>query len=118
MDDTRVWEFERRLWKGDPNEYRANIDPSCVMAVPAEPFLLRGEQAIEAMTRTPRWTEVTFANQQISRPQEGLIVLGYQVRATRQESMYEAFCTSTYRRLGHEDWRVVQHQQTLKPKVG
>jgi hypothetical protein len=28
------------------------------------------------------------------------------------DETYEAHCTSTYRRLSHEEWRVVQHQQT------
>jgi hypothetical protein len=49
----------------------------------------------------------------VSRPEEGLIVIAYEARASRGDEHYRAFCTSTYRRRGHEDWEVVQHQQTL-----
>ena len=31
---------------------------------------------------------------------------------------YVAWCTSTYRRLEHEVWKVVQHQQTVPPVAG
>ena len=52
------------------------------------------------------------------RPQEGLIVVAYQAEAFRDdEKAYQAYCTSTYRRVAHEKWKVVQHQQTLPPTV-
>ena len=39
-------------------------------------------------------------------------MIAYHAKATREAETYEAHCTSTYRRLEHEVWRVVQHQQT------
>lgn len=40
-------------------------------------------------------------------------MVAYNVRAEREGvSPYEAHCTSTYRRLAHDEWRVIQHQQT------
>ena len=40
-------------------------------------------------------------------------VRGPGAEAEREGSQpYVAHCTSTYRRLGHEEWTVVQHQQT------
>lgn len=117
MDDDRVWALEAALWKGDPERYRSSIDEQSVMAVPAAPYLLQGAQAIEAMVKTPRWAEVTFTQRHVTRPQEGLVVVGYKVRADRPEGdAYEAYCTSTYRRVAHEEWRVVQHQQTIAPE--
>ena len=113
MDDDRVWAFERSLWTGDAEQYRTLIDEECVMVVPTPPFVLQGNDAIEAVADTPRWSEVDFADGRIIRPQEGLIVIGYTARASRGEGTeYEAYCTSTYRRLAHEEWRVIQHQQT------
>ena len=54
----------------------------------------------------------------VARPQDGLIVVAYKAHAERDGSPpYQAYCTSTYRRLEHEDWRVVQHQQTV-PLIG
>ena len=65
------------------------------------------------MAETPRWSEVEFSEQQIVRPQEGLIVLAYHAKATRENGeAYEAHCSSTLRRVGHDEWQVVQHQQT------
>ena len=61
---------------------------------------------------TPRWEQVSLTERQVARPQEGLIVIGYHVAAHRGDEHYEAHCTSVIRRLEHEVWRVVQHQQT------
>lgn len=113
MEDDRIWAFEKSLWTGDAEHYHELIDDECVMVVPTEPFVLTAQEAIAAVSETPRWTEVTFAAQQVMRPQEGLIVIGYHARASREDGKaYEAYCTSTLRRLSHEEWRVVQHQQT------
>lgn len=113
MEDTRVWEFEKSLWTGDADHYRASIDADCLMVVPAEPFIVGGTEAIETVADTPRWTEVKMTGGRIARPQEGLIVVAYTAHARREEGEgYVAHCTSTYRRLEHEEWRVVQHQQT------
>jgi hypothetical protein len=114
MDDDRVWNFETSLWTCDAEHYRQSIDSTCVMVLPEEPYVMTGAQAIDAVSATPRWTKVELTHRCVSRPQEGLIVVAYQAHAERDGvSPYQAYCTSTYRRLGHEDWRVVQHQQTV-----
>lgn len=113
MDDERVWSFEESLWTGDADHYRELVDDECLMVLPQPPFVMGGRQAIEAVAHTPRWTRVALTERQVSRPQEGLIVVAYKVQAEREGvSPYEAHCTSTYRRLEHEVWRVIQHQQT------
>ncbi len=113
MDDNRVWGFEESLWTGDAEQYRALIDDECVMVLPEHPFVLTGTQAIEAVANTPRWSKVQFSEQQIMRPQEGLIAIAYKAEASRDDSTgYTAYCTTTMRRLEHDEWRVVQHQQT------
>ncbi|MES2420384.1 MAG: hypothetical protein V4595_03700 [Pseudomonadota bacterium] len=49
---------------------------------------------------TPRWSDMTFDEQQIRRPQERFIAIAYQVEATRDGSTgYTAYCTTTMRRL-------------------
>lgn len=114
MDDDRVWNFEKALWTGDAEHYRACIDDSCLMALPAEPFLFDGAAAIRAVQETPRWSDVEISDGSIARPQEALIVINYHARASRDGGApYEAYCTSTLRRLEHEEWRVIQHQQTV-----
>jgi len=113
MDDARIWGSEESLWIGSAEQYRASIDDECLMVVPAPPFVMSGQQAIEAVTNTPRWSKVELSERQVARPQEGLIVIAYKARAEREGSaLYEAYCTSTYRRLSHDNWRVIQHQQT------
>lgn len=112
MDDARVWHFEKGLWTGDAEHYQALIDEACLMVLPTPPFVFRGETAVSAVSTTPRWTEVAFVEQQIARPEEGLIVVAYHIDAHRGDDRYAAHCTSTYRRRGHDDWQVVQHQQT------
>jgi hypothetical protein len=110
--DNRVWSFEKSLWTCDADHYRELVDDECLMVLPQPPFVLSGAQAIEAVASTPRWSDIEISDERISRPQEGLIVIAYQARASRDGETYEAHCTSTYRRLEHEVWRVVQHQQT------
>ena len=113
MEDQRVWAFEEGLWTGDADHYRETVDDACVMVLPTTPYVLSGADAIKAVADTPRWSSVEISQGQIMRPQEGLIVIAYHAKAKRDGAPgYEAYCTSTYRRLEHEKWRVVQHQQT------
>ena len=112
MEDLRVWAFEESLWTGDADHYRESIDESALMVVPQPPYVLESEAAVDAVSQTPRWEQVTFRDGRIVRPQEGLIVIAYGVEATKGDERYIAHCTSTYRRLEHDVWKVVQHQQT------
>ena len=113
MDDNRVWAFEESLWTGDADQYATLIDAESVMVLPQPPFVLGGEQAIAAVSDTPRWTSVAFSEKRIVRPQEGLIAIAYLAEAQRDGATgYVAYCTTTMRRVEHEVWRVVQHQQT------
>jgi hypothetical protein len=118
MEDQRVWAFEESLWTADADHYRESIDESALMVVPQPPYVLESEAAVEAVSQTPRWDAVRFSDQRIVRPQEGLIVVAYKVEASKGnaggggDETYVAHCTSTYRRIEHERWTVVQHQQT------
>lgn len=113
MDDARVWGSETGLWTGDEENYRKTIDAECLMVVPVPPFVFKGEAAVKAVSDTPRWDKVVFSAQEVSRVQEGLIVIAYMAHAERAGvAPYEAHCTTTYRMIEHGVWRVVQHQQT------
>jgi hypothetical protein len=113
MDDERVWAFEESLWTADADHYRASIDDACLMVLPTPPYVMSSEQSIEAVSSTPRWSHVELTERQVARPQEGMIVVAYRAEAGREDAdRYVAHCTSTYRRIAHEQWRVVQHQQT------
>lgn len=117
MNDDRILQFERDLWVGDGDVYRERVSPDVVMVVPAEPFLLRGQQAIDAVEHTPRWEEVEITDLSVDRAQEGLIVIGYRADASRGEERFTAYCTSTYQRIGEHQWHVIQHQQTVPAAV-
>ena len=112
MDDQRIWSFEQSLWTEGRENYQEKVDEQVLMVLPQPPFVYAGQQAIDAVSNTPVWNEVDFSEQQVMRPQEGLIVIAYRARASRGEESYEAHCTTTLRWLAHEVWRVVQHQQT------
>jgi hypothetical protein len=115
MDDDRVWNFEESLWTGDAQHYRELVDDECLMVLLVPPFVFGGSEAIEAVAATPRWTSASFSEQRISRPEEGLIVVAYHIEVSREDEKFAAYCTSTYRRRAHDDWQVVQHQQSLPP---
>ena len=118
MEDARIWEMEEKLWHGGEDVYQALVDDEVVMALPAEPFIFSRQQAIDAVKNTPRWEDVRFSDQKVSRPEEGLIVIGYHVEARRGGETYRCYASSTMRRRGHDDWTVVQHSQVLPPRVG
>lgn len=115
MDDGRVWTFEESLWKADAQHYRESIDGSCLMVVPAPPYVLVGMAAADAVADTPRWETTAFSDTQIARPQDGIIVIAYKIDATRGQETYVAHCSSVYQRIAHEEWKVIQHQQTPLP---
>jgi len=113
MDDDRIWAFEESLWTASPEHYAESIDDACLMVLPAPPYVFTGQQSVEAVSNTPRWDQVQLSERQVSRPQEGLICVAYKVEASSGDGPgYTAYCTSVYRRLGHDNWKVVQHQQT------
>lgn len=111
MDDDRIWQFEEKLWLGDAETYRTLIDAECVMALPAAPHIFDTDAAIAAVAATPRWSAVAFSERKVQRPEDGLIVIAYKAKASRDDEAYEAYCTTSLRRRGHEDWLVVQHAQ-------
>lgn len=119
MDDARIWEFEQSLWTGDAENYRSKISEHCVMVLPAHPHIYTAEQAVAAVVDTPRWDSATFSGERVTRPQYGLIVIGYHVDARRgDEQGYCAHCTTVMHLEGDHDWKVVAHQQTPKLAIG
>ena len=112
MEDQRIWAFEESLWTEGRENYQAKIDGQSLMVLPQPPFVYAGQAAIEAVSDTPRWETVEFSDRQVMRPQEGLIVIAYRARASKGDETYEAHCTTTLHRLAHDEWTVVQHQQT------
>lgn len=117
MEDERIWAMEEKLWKGGEQVYEELVDENVVMALPAEPFLFSRDQAKDAVKDTPRWEDVRFSDQKVTRPEEGLIVIGYQVEARRGDELYRCYASSTMMRRGHDDWTVVSHSQVVPPKA-
>ena len=115
MDDARLWGSEQGLWTASPDHYREIIAPEALMVLPDAPYVFSGEAAVAAVSRTPQWTDVVFEDQQVSRPQEGWIVIAYGVSVSNAQDRYAAVCTTTYRRLDQDVWRVVQHHQSPRP---
>lgn len=111
MNDERVWSFEQSLWQAGGERYHDRVDAECVMVLGHSPYLFAGPDAAEAVSGTPEWENVTFTRKTVHRPQEGLIVLGYDVRAEKDGTSFSATCSSVYRRCDHDDWTVIQHSQ-------
>jgi hypothetical protein len=118
MEDERIWAMEEKLWHGGEEVYERLVDENVVMSLPAEPFIFSHAQAKAGVKNTPRWEQVRFSDQVVSRPHEGLIVIGYRVEASRGQETYRCYASSTMMRRGHEDWTVVHHSQVLPPVVG
>lgn len=85
------------------------------MVLPAVPFVKTGRQAIDTVSNTLRGSKVALSECRIMRPLGKIDRRAYKAVAARDQSVSEAYCNSTYRRLLHEQWHVVQRQQTLPP---
>jgi hypothetical protein len=110
-------EFEESLWRASGEPYHERIDPECITALSHASQIFGGRDAVDAVTGTPEWDEVSFTDRTISRPEEGLIVVGYRVNAEKAGTSFTAVCTSVYRHRAHEDWTVVQHAQVaIRPE--
>ncbi|MBR0656743.1 nuclear transport factor 2 family protein [Plastoroseomonas arctica] len=113
MDDAQIWDLEESLWTGGAERYQELVDEACVMVLPSDPFIMTGQQAIDAVSETPRWSQVRFSGQQTVHPEGDLVVIAYHAAAQRKGADdYQAYCTTTWQRRPNEEWRVVQHQQT------
>jgi hypothetical protein len=116
MDEGQIWALEESLWTGGAERYHELVGDECVMVLPAKPFVMTGQQAIEAVSDTPRWSEVTFSGQQTVHPTDEVAVIAYHATAKRDGgSAYDAYCTTTWHRSTGNEWRVMQHQQTPPP---
>ena len=76
MDDDRVWNFEASLWTGDAGHYRALIDEQCLMVLPMPPYVFAGQEAVAAVSDTPRWSEAKFSEQRIARRRLSRLAIG------------------------------------------
>lgn len=112
MEDTRIWSFEESLWTEGRENYQEKVDDQVVMVLPQPPYVFTGQEAKDAVSNTPVWEQVELSERQVMRPQEGLIVIAYRAKASKGDESYEAHCTSTLRRIAHDEWTVIQHQQT------
>jgi hypothetical protein len=70
--------------------YDRKVSDDVVMALPHDPWCLDGPQAREAVKATPRWERAEFLDKRVERPQEGLIVIAYRVKASLGERQYHA----------------------------
>ncbi|MES2712313.1 MAG: nuclear transport factor 2 family protein [Pseudomonadota bacterium] len=112
MAEDAIWTLEESLWTGDAQRYHELVGDDCVMVLPAAPFIMSGEEAIEAVASTPRWSGVRFSEERSAQPREDVVVIAYRATAEREGAdAYEAYCTTTWHRVSDQDWRVVQHQQ-------
>lgn len=112
MNDETAWRTEERLWLDGVSAYEEIVDPACLMAFPGMgvmPFT----SILTGLEGAARWATVKMTNRTICRAGNAVVVLGYTAQGQRDGAApYRCFCTSTYRALG-DDWRLVQHQQTL-----
>ena len=113
MEDERVWHHERQLWTGSVEDFARAIDETSLMVIPAPPFVLAGDEIVQALAKGTRFSKLGIAHGRITRPQEGLILVAYKAAADGHgEPQYLALCTTSWRRIAHDDWLIVQHQQT------
>ncbi len=105
-----VWAAEERLWLEAGEAYPELVEAEAVLAMPGT-GIMSGAQATEALLNAPAWTSVAMTRRMICEAGD-VVSLGYRANGEREDgSLYEASCTSTWRKAS-SGWRLVQHQQT------
>lgn len=105
------WVLEERMWRGGGVAFGAAMAPDCLMAF-APVGILRNQAIVEGLEQAPRWSEIRMNQRITATPSADTMVLAYRATARREGAEpYEAWCTSTYIRLGGR-WKIVQHQQS------
>lgn len=111
MTNEDFWPLEEGLWTGEAARLAAALDPACLMVFPGI-GVLDAAAALAGLKGAPRWRTVAMTGRRLVRPADGLVALAYRARGQRAGAApYEAWCSSTYRRVG-DRWLLVLHQQT------
>ncbi|GGB56882.1 nuclear transport factor 2 family protein [Henriciella pelagia] len=110
-DNATLWNIERSLWLGGVDAYREWMSDGCIMVFPRPVGIMDRGAILEAVAGAPRWDDVEFDETREMATDNETVTLAYTGRGQRGTDMYEALCSSTYRRL-NGNWRIIQHQQT------
>lgn len=118
MDTSHValWAREEEFWLGGAEIYRQHVVDDAVLVFPG--MVLAKAQAIDSIANGPRWTSVTFTEQQLVRLTPDAVVLIYRGsgRRERQGTLYSALVSSVYVRRDGE-WKLALHQQSPDGKL-
>jgi hypothetical protein len=110
-DEMDFWTMERDFWLEGLAFFERHMADDAAMVFPEPTGELRGAEILEALKGGPRWAEVTFDDPVLAREPHG-VMLSYTAKARRDgRPPYEAFCESTYARIGTE-WKLTTHRQT------
>lgn len=106
-------ELERRLWKGDAEQFRALLADGALMAFPDPIGVLERDATIEAVEQAPRWQSVEFHDVRTVALGASAAVLSYRAVARRSpdEPSYTVRAGSCYVR-SDDGWRLAYHHQT------
>jgi hypothetical protein len=113
LPDEAVWDLETRFWQGDEAFYDAWLAAQALMVFPDPTGILDRTAILASIRGTPRWTDVRFTQDRLTRPAAGVVVVAYRVEARREghDAAYAAWVSSTYTRSDGV-WSLALHQQT------
>ena len=110
-------DLERAGWRalssgGDEatSFYGGILDERCLMLLPGGIIIEGRQQAVSSM-QGPFWDSFELDEARTLELSDDVVVLAYRADASRGDTGYRAWVTSTYVRHGRE-WRLALHQQT------
>lgn len=114
FDSHDIWTLELGLWLGGVDDFAHHMIDGCLMVFPEPVGILRGNEILERLARTPRWETVEMADRNILRRNAHTVCIAYRAEAVRKTNeAYTAFCSSVYVRQDDEvGWKILTHQQT------
>jgi hypothetical protein len=109
--DSKLWGLEEQFWLGGVDVYRQYLADNSLMVFPG--MVLTKAQTVESIASGPRWTSVSFADQQLVQLTPDTVALVYRASGSRprEESPYSALVSSVYVKQDG-DWRLALHQQS------
>lgn len=115
MTDTarELLAIEEKFWTGDEDFFLRNTDANCLVAFTTEMAGVMSNAELAATARNPnRWCDLDITFKGIVEPSDGVAILSYVAKATRESGEPYAALVSTGYVKRQDGWKMMFHQHT------
>jgi hypothetical protein len=105
-------DIERGFWGGDSAYYQANADTECLVSFPQMAKAMTNAELAATASKPNRWHDLDIKLKGMVEPGSDIVMLTYEVRATRDNGERYAALVSTGYVHRVNGWKMMFHAQT------